>query len=116
MKAFVPIKEVAETLGVSVNHIRKLLWKGALPASTYIKVGKAYRFDLEALIDFFRDESHPDEGDAVADDDVYELNLEPDEATPIPADGFDMDVDDDTPNEPLDALDGFGDFDNDEDY
>lgn len=116
MTNFVPIKEVAETLGVSVHHIRKLLWKKVLPASTYIKVGQAYRFDLAALIEFFRDDEAQavdpeDDGD---DEDSWapvELDLEPDETTPIP----DVEFDDYTEEEPAVVAD-FDFPDNDEDY
>lgn len=51
---YAPIKEVADHFKVSVSTLRNWVKSGKVPASTYIKVGETYRFNLglveEALL------------------------------------------------------------------
>ncbi|MFH1227987.1 MAG: helix-turn-helix domain-containing protein [Planctomycetota bacterium] len=46
MPKLMSIKEVAEYLGVCINTIRRLIWKGELPAS---RVGGQWRIEEDAL-------------------------------------------------------------------
>ena len=52
---YATIRDVAGYFSVSVSTIRNWVRAGTIPASTYIKVGETYRFNLakveEALID-----------------------------------------------------------------
>lgn len=51
---YVTIRDVASCFNVSVSTIRNWVKAGTIPASTYIKAGETYRFNLgkieEALL------------------------------------------------------------------
>jgi DNA-binding transcriptional MerR regulator len=57
----VPINNVAEKLGVSIQAVRGWVRRGAIPAGTYIKVGNTYRFDLKAIVSLMMDRQQAQE-------------------------------------------------------
>jgi phage terminase Nu1 subunit (DNA packaging protein) len=57
----VPINNVAEKLGVSIQAVRGWVRRGAIPAGTYIKVGNTYRFDLKAVVSLMLDRQQAQE-------------------------------------------------------
>jgi len=46
---YVKIGDVAKEFSVSVSTIRKWLREDKIPRNTYIKAGRTYRFNLEAV-------------------------------------------------------------------
>ena len=68
-KPFVPIEELAKHFTVSVSTIRAWIRQGAIPKSTYIKVGNTYRFSVDDVADALLGEDEPQ---AVAKDVVVE--------------------------------------------
>ncbi len=46
---YVSIEGVAKYFSISISTARSWIRKGEIPASTYIKVGSTYRFNLDAL-------------------------------------------------------------------
>lgn len=69
---YVPIDAVAEHLQVKVSTIRQWVKRGWIPRSTYLQVGKTYRFHLQDVVAALQ-KSNTDE-DAVAQgrDDVVD--------------------------------------------
>jgi DNA-binding transcriptional MerR regulator len=59
----VPINNVSEKLGVSVQAVRGWVRRGAIPAGTYIKVGNTYRFDLKAIVSLMMDRQQAQESE-----------------------------------------------------
>ena len=57
----VPINNVAEKLGVSIQAVRGWVLRGGIPAGTYIKVGNTYRFDLKAVVSLMLDRQQAQE-------------------------------------------------------
>lgn len=49
-----PIEDLAKFLRISVSTVRAWVAKGYIPRSTYLKVGKTYRFNLNAVISALR--------------------------------------------------------------
>ena len=47
---FVSIEDVAKHFTVSVSTARAWVRQGALPKNTYVKIGKTYRFKLDAVV------------------------------------------------------------------
>ena len=45
-----PVDEPAKHLSVKVPTIREWVNKGYIPASTYVKVGKTYRFNIPEVV------------------------------------------------------------------
>ena len=45
-----PVDELAKHLSVKVPTIREWVNKGYIPASTYVKVGKTYRFNIPEVV------------------------------------------------------------------
>jgi len=68
-KPFVPIEELAKHFTVSVSTIRAWIRQGAIPKSTYIKVGNTYRFSVDDVSEALLGEDEPQ---AVAEDVVVE--------------------------------------------
>ena len=58
-KPFVPIEELAKHFTVSVSTIRAWIRQGAIPKSTYIKVGNTYRFSVDDVADALLGEDEP---------------------------------------------------------
>ena len=50
------VKDVAETLQCSLQHIYNLVWRGEIP---YVKVGGLLRFQKERLIEWLQERSTP---------------------------------------------------------
>ena len=50
MQSFVTIDVVAARLGVSVPTARLWCKTGKIPPTTYLRVGRTYRFDLDKLM------------------------------------------------------------------
>lgn len=48
-KAFKTAEEMASHLSITVVTLREWVRKGYIPASTYIKIGNTYRFNLELV-------------------------------------------------------------------
>lgn len=46
---YVPIRELADYLNVSVSTIRNWVKNGTIPDATYIKAGETYRFSRERV-------------------------------------------------------------------
>lgn len=51
---YVAIDKVADYLQVSVSTVRAWVRTGVLPDTTYIKIGKTYRFQLQAVVSALR--------------------------------------------------------------
>ena len=68
-KPFVPIEELAKHFTVSISTIRAWIRQGAIPKSTYIKVGNTYRFSVDDVADALLGEDEPQTvaGDVVAE-------------------------------------------------
>ena len=47
---FVSIEDLAKHFTVSVSTARAWVRKGEIPKNTYIKIGKTYRFKLDAVV------------------------------------------------------------------
>ena len=47
---FVSIEDVAKHFTVSVSTARSWVRQGELPKNTYVKIGKTYRFKLDAVV------------------------------------------------------------------
>lgn len=47
---FVSIEDVAKHFTVSVSTARAWVRQGAIPKNTYVKIGKTYRFKLDAVV------------------------------------------------------------------
>jgi len=47
---FVSIEDLARHFTVSVSTARAWVRQGAIPKHTYIKIGKTYRFKLDAVV------------------------------------------------------------------
>lgn len=58
-KPFVPIEELAKHFTVSISTIRAWIRQGAIPKSTYIKVGNTYRFSVDDVADALLGEDEP---------------------------------------------------------
>jgi len=50
-RKFVQIEDIARKLHVSVSTVRTWIRQGHIPADTYIKVGKTYRFSENDVLD-----------------------------------------------------------------
>ena len=50
------VKDVAEFLQCSLQHIYNLVWRGEIP---YVKVGRLLRFQKERLIEWLHERSTP---------------------------------------------------------
>ena len=48
---FVSIEDVAKHFTVSVSTARAWVRQGEIPKNTYIKIGKTYRFKLDAVVE-----------------------------------------------------------------
>lgn len=53
---YVTLEEMAAYLKVSKSTFRAWLRQGRLPKATYIKFGRAYRFDREKVVSVMRDD------------------------------------------------------------
>lgn len=67
-EAYVPIEELAAHLSLSVYGVRRWVNAGHIPADTYIKVGRTYRFSIPLVVDALK------AGPAI--DEQLELDLE----------------------------------------
>ena len=47
---FVSIEDVAKHFTVSVSTARAWVRQGEIPKNTYVKIGKTYRFKLDAVV------------------------------------------------------------------
>ena len=57
-----PVDELAKHLSVKVPTIREWVNKGYIPASTYVKVGKTYRFNIPEVVAALKQEiQEPDQ-------------------------------------------------------
>lgn len=70
---YVNATEVAEYFGVSRASIFNRVTAGDIPPGAYLRIGRAFRFDLEAVEKALRDVSTPTTPVQL------ELDLEPDE-------------------------------------
>lgn len=48
---FVSIEDVAKHFMVSVSTARSWVRQGEIPKNTYVKIGKTYRFKLDAVVE-----------------------------------------------------------------
>lgn len=48
---FVGIEDIANHFSVSVSTARAWVRQGEIPSNTYIKIGKTYRFKLDAVVE-----------------------------------------------------------------
>ena len=53
---FVSIEDVAKHFTVSVSTARAWVRQGAIPTNTYVKIGKTYRFKLDAVVEALLDD------------------------------------------------------------
>tara|TARA_R100001163_G_scaffold50578_1_gene38035 strand:+ start:276 stop:521 length:246 start_codon:yes stop_codon:yes gene_type:complete len=51
MSDFVGIEEVAKHFNVSVSTARAWVRQKEIPENTYVKIGKTYRFKLDAVVE-----------------------------------------------------------------
>ena len=51
MSEFVGIEEVAKHFNVSVSTARAWVRQKEIPENTYVKIGKTYRFKLDAVVE-----------------------------------------------------------------
>ena len=58
MGPFVPIEAVAKHFSVSISSVRSWVRRGYIPAHTYIKVGKTYRYSIPAVVESLK--NHPE--------------------------------------------------------
>jgi excisionase family DNA binding protein len=63
----VRVEEVAETLGVKPTTVQDWVRKGNIPRTTYLKVGKTYRFDLKAVIAALRASNTDDSAESTGE-------------------------------------------------
>jgi excisionase family DNA binding protein len=52
-EGFVPIEKVAKYFSVSAATVRVWVRDGTIPKKAFIKIGRTYRFRLEAIADAF---------------------------------------------------------------
>ena len=51
MSEFVGIEDVAKHFNVSVSTARAWVRQKEIPKNTYVKIGKTYRFKLDAVVE-----------------------------------------------------------------
>ncbi len=51
---YVPMEGITKCLSISASTVRNCMKDGRIPAHTYFKVGKNYRFNLQEIINIFR--------------------------------------------------------------
>lgn len=61
---FVTINDVADHYAVSVSTVRTWVREGKIPKSSYIKLGKTYRFSLSAITAALLIEASEDNNDS----------------------------------------------------
>tara|TARA_R100001129_G_scaffold144879_1_gene106020 strand:- start:600 stop:818 length:219 start_codon:yes stop_codon:yes gene_type:complete len=67
----VPIESVAQHLKVSISTIRMWVRRDIIPANSYVKIGKTYRFSLpDVTFALLRYDGGIDEADEDLDDDL----------------------------------------------
>ena len=57
IEKYVSAEEVSGRYSVSVHGIRGWRRRGIIPTSLYLKIGGQYRYDLEGIESFFREET-----------------------------------------------------------
>lgn len=55
---YVPMEGVTSCLSISASTVRNCMKDGRIPAHTYFKVGKNYRFNLQEIISIFRSQEN----------------------------------------------------------
>ena len=55
--SYVPIEDLAKHLAVKPSTIRQWVNKGYIPATTYIKVGYTYRFNIPEVVKALKQEA-----------------------------------------------------------
>ena len=55
---YVPLSVLAEKLHLAEVTLRGWVKEGKIPATTYIKVGSTYRFDIEAVVQSLRGDTN----------------------------------------------------------
>ena len=80
MSDFVGIEEVAKHFNVSVSTARAWVRQKEIPENTYVKIGKTYRFKLDAVVEALLQKEIESEmaGDAAMMEEVLE-NFDADE-------------------------------------
>tara|TARA_R100001509_G_scaffold139695_1_gene94189 strand:- start:174 stop:422 length:249 start_codon:yes stop_codon:yes gene_type:complete len=80
MSEFVGIEDVAKHFNVSVSTARAWVRQKEIPKNTYVKIGKTYRFKLDAVVEALLQKELESEmaGDAAMMEEVLE-NFDADE-------------------------------------